>query len=204
MSAKRTVTAVEQTDHRITDRVNTRSDSWPIRVLGVASEIGDQPQMRAVCVATTLVGMVQRDRRLAATGLKMLAAHSLATWVKSRIKATIDRTRPESGDDPHMRPGRSDRHEDNSFPSGHSAGAMAVGEAFARAYPDRRTAARGAALAVSIVQVPRGTHYAGDVLAGIAIGVVAERLSDGAIRFAERRIGRTAATREIMAPPSAA
>ncbi|WP_367890212.1 phosphatase PAP2 family protein [Sphingomonas zeae] len=116
----------------------------------------------------------------------MLAAHTLATWAKSGIKAVINRRRPKDGDDPRVRQGDSDRHEDNSFPSGHSAGAVAVGEAIARAYPDHAVAARSVALSVSAVQVPRGTHYAGDVLAGIAIGLIAERVSDAAIDLAVR------------------
>ena len=190
MDGERKPTAVEQADHKITSQVNDERDSWPVRLIGAASEIGDQPQMRMICAATIAVGIAQRDAYLARAGFKMLAAHTLATWAKSRIKAVINRRRPKDGDDPRVRQGDSDRHEENSFPSGHSAGAVAVGEAIARAYPDHAVVARGAALSVSVVQVPRGTHYAGDVLAGIAIGLIAERVSnaaiDSAVQWAER------------------
>ena len=186
MGAKHEVTAVEQADRRITTKVNGQRDAWPMRVIGTASEIGDQPQMRTICAATVLLGLARRDRHLAETGLRMLAAHTIATWGKSGIKAVIDRRRPKDGDDPRLCPGDSDRHEDNSFPSGHSAGAVAVGEALARAYPDHAVGARGAVLSVAVVQVPRGTHYAGDVVAGIAIGLIAERASDAAIGLARR------------------
>ncbi|WP_375243379.1 phosphatase PAP2 family protein [Sphingomonas parapaucimobilis] len=155
-----------------------------MRLIGTASEIGDQPQMRMICAATVATGVARRDLHLTSTGFKMLAAHTLATWAKSRIKAVINRRRPKDGNDPRLREGDSDSHEENSFPSGHSAGAVAVGEAIARAYPDHAAAARGAALSVSVVQVPRGTHYAGDVLAGIAIGLIAERISNAAIDLA--------------------
>lgn len=184
MDGERKATAVEQADHKITSEVNEERDSWPVRLIGAASEIGDQPQMRMICAATVATGIARRDLHLTSTGFKMLAAHTLATWAKSGIKAAIDRRRPKDGDDPRVRQGDSDRHEDNSFPSGHSAGAVAVGEAIARAYPDHAVAARGGALSVSIVQVPRGTHYAGDVLAGIAIGLIAERVSNAAINLA--------------------
>jgi len=64
--------------------------------------------------------------------------------------------------------------------------------------------------------VPRGTPYAGDVLAGIAIGLIAERVSDAAIDLAmrwawhvfarpQRAIGgedATPVTRRMMAPSS--
>ncbi len=184
MDGQRKPTAAEKADHKITSEVNDERDSWPMRLIGTASEIGDQPQMRMICAATVATGVARRDLHLTSTGFKMLAAHTLATWAKSRIKAVINRRRPKDGNDPRLREGDSDSHEENSFPSGHSAGAVAVGEAIARAYPDHAAAARGAALSVSVVQVPRGTHYAGDVLAGIAIGLIAERISNAAIDLA--------------------
>ncbi|WP_416222079.1 phosphatase PAP2 family protein [Sphingomonas sanguinis] len=193
MNGARIPTAVEEADHRITSEVNDKRDSWPVRLVGAASEIGDQPQMRMICAAAIADGIARRDLHLTRTGFRMFAAHTLATWVKSRIKAVINRRRPKDGDDPRVREGDSDRHEDNSFPSGHSAGAVGVGEAIARAYPDHAVAARGAALSVSIVQVPRGTHCAGDVLAGIAIGLIAERVSDAAIDLAARWVRRALA-----------
>jgi hypothetical protein len=184
MDRERKTTAVERADHKISSKVNEERDSWPVRLIGAASEIGDQPEMRTICAATVVLGIARRDLHLTGAGFRMLAAHTLATWAKSRMKAVIDRRRPKDGDDPRLRQGGSDRHEDNSFPSGHSAGVVAVGEAMARAYPDHSLAARGAALSVAVVQVPRGTHYAGDVAAGIAIGLIAERVSDAAIDLA--------------------
>ncbi len=177
---------VARADHRISSKVNGERDSLVMRMLGAASEIGDQPQMRLLCAGTIATALVRRDRGLAATGLKMLAAHTLATWGKSGIKAVINRTRPESGNDPKVRLGSSEEHAENSFPSGHSAGAVSVAEAFARDYPQHAVATRLAAFAVAAIQVPRGTHYAGDVAAGMLIGLAAERASDGALRQVSR------------------
>ena len=136
--------------------------------------------MRLLCAATIGLAVVRRDNRLLKTGLKMLSAHTLATWAKSSVKSVVNRTRPESGDDPTVRWGDSDAHE-NSFPSGHSAGAVSVAEAFARNYPDHALAVRMAAFVVPAVQVPRGTHYAGDVAAGLVIGFAAEKASEAAL-----------------------
>jgi hypothetical protein len=183
---------VEQADRAITDRLNYKRDSWQMRLIGTASEIGDQPQMRLLCAATIGYGLIRRDSQLAGVGLKMLAAHTLATWGKSGVKSVVDRTRPESGDDPRVRPGRSNNHQENSFPSGHSAGAVAVAEAFARSYPERATMARIAAMMVAAVQVPRGTHYVGDVVVGMVIGLIAERAShattQAALQVADTRL----------------
>jgi len=146
--------------------------------------------MRLLCAATIALAVARRDGRLAETGFKMLAAHTLATWAKSGVKAVINRTRPDSGDDPMVQLGDSDAHEETSFPSGHSAGVVSVAEAVARRYPEHAIAARAAALTVAAVQVPRGTHYVGDVIAGALIGFVAEQASDAMWRTTSRLIDR--------------
>jgi membrane-associated phospholipid phosphatase len=180
MTVQRKAAPVERADREITSKVNHRRDSWQMRLVGVASDIGDQPEMRLLCAATIVLAIARRDGRLATTGFKMLAAHTVATWAKTGVKAVVDRTRPDSGDDPQVQLGDSDRHQDTSFPSGHSAGVVSVAEVVARSYPEHALAARAAALAVATVQVPRGTHYVGDVLAGALIGVVAEHATDAA------------------------
>ncbi|MBB5716842.1 phosphatase PAP2 family protein [Sphingomonas aerophila] len=181
-------TVVEQLDRGLSAQANQKRGSWPVRLIGSASEIGDQPQMRLLCAATIAFAIIKRDDRLLTTGIKMLSAHTLATWGKSGVKSVVNRTRPESGDDPRVQLGDSDAHEENSFPSGHSAGAISVAQAFARSYPKHSLTARSAALAVAAVQVPRGTHYAGDVVAGILIGLGAERASEAAIGSSLQRL----------------
>ena len=178
MTPTQLLSRLAQADGEISDRLNRQRDTWPMRVIGAVSDIGDQPQMRLICAATMTAGAIRRDGRPFRTGVKMLAAHTMATWGKSGVKAVIDRTRPDSGDDPAVRTGDSDDHEETAFPSGHSAGAIAVAQAFARSYPQHAMAARTAAMAVAAAQVPRGTHYVGDVLAGTLIGVAAEHFND--------------------------
>ena len=183
MSAKRTAKHVEKADRKATHKLDDERDSWPVRLAGAASEIGDQPQMRWLCAGTIALGAVRRDPKLALTGVRMLAAHTLATWGKGRVKAVIDRTRPDAEQDGYrFEPGDSDAHDENSFPSGHSAGVVAVAQAFAREYPRHAFAARAAAGVVAAVQVPRGKHFIGDVLAGALIGLGAERATEAVVR----------------------
>lgn len=178
MTTKRAAARIEKADRKASHRLNKDRDSWPMRVIGAASDIGDQPQMRLLCAATFAVGAMRRDGKLAKTGVAMLAAHTLATWAKSGVKAVVDRTRPDSEQDGYrFGPGDSEAPSENSFPSGHSAGAVAVARAFARSYPEYSVAALSAAVAITAVQVPRGTHFIGDVLAGSLIGLVAEGAS---------------------------
>jgi len=183
MTRNKPPTVAERVDRHVSNQVNHQRDTWPMRLIGAVSDVGDQPQMRVLCAATITYGVVKRDAHLVRTGLKMLAAHTLATWGKSSVKSVVNRTRPKNGNDPKVRLGDSEAHEDTSFPSGHSAGAISVAQAFARSYPEYATPVRAAAFAVAAIQVPRGTHYVGDVIAGTLIGIGAEQASSAAVRF---------------------
>jgi membrane-associated phospholipid phosphatase len=66
------------------------------------------------------------------------------------------------------------RGEWHSFPSGHTAGSVAVARAVGRVYPEARAAAYGGAAAIALIQIPRGAHYPADVAAGTAVGIIAE------------------------------
>jgi membrane-associated phospholipid phosphatase len=165
-------------------------ETWPVRALGLVADLGDQPPMRVLCGAVIAAGLAGGDRRLAMTGVRMLAAHTLATLAKDFVKRRVDRTRPRSkgrpGKDHRPSPGRSEAKEETSFPSGHAAGAVAVARAFARDYPEHAGAAYAAAGALALAQIPRCAHYPTDVGAGVAIGVAAEAAVDAAIRLSER------------------
>jgi membrane-associated phospholipid phosphatase len=112
-------------------------------------------------------------------GVRMFAAHAAATFVKSAIKSSIDRTRPEKAiEDGKARfePGDSDDHAQTSFPSGHTAGAVAVARAVSR---DIDGAGAPAALVTGVVaaaQPLNGKHYLSDLVVGAAVGWIAEAL----------------------------
>lgn len=176
--------AIERTDRKVAEKMTEHRRSAPVRALDRVADLGDQPQMRILCGAVIAAGLVRGDRKLAATGLKMLAAHTLATLAKDFVKRRIDRTRPRSrgrkGADGTIAPGRSTAKEETSFPSGHSAGAASAARAFARAYPDQAAPAYGAAGIIALAQIPRCAHYPTDVGAGVAIGLAAEALTEAA------------------------
>jgi len=152
-----------------------------VKALSWASELGDQPQMLTLSGSVLAIGVIGRDRRMANAGARMIAAHLLATLAKNFVKRRIDRTRPRSarGRDGHkIKPGRSEAKEKTSFPSGHSAGAIAVARAFARHYPEHGAAALGGAGLIALAQIPRSAHYPTDVATGLAIGLAAEKAVD--------------------------
>jgi len=166
-------------------------DSAPVKVLDTLGDVGDQLQLRVLCSGLIGLGVLRADWRMMRAGVRMLLAHELATFVKGVVKERVDRTRPRSTQSrkasrPHK--GRSTAKEQQSFPSGHSAGAVAVASAFASVYPAYRAPAMAAAGAVALVQVPTCAHYPSDVAAGSAIGAA----SNGALTLAGRALRRMA------------
>jgi membrane-associated phospholipid phosphatase len=153
--------------------------SAPVRALSWLSELGDQPQMRALAGGMLAAGVVRADGRMIRAGARMLIAHELATAVKNAVKHRIDRARPRSATSKKQqqpKPGRSRGKEDTSFPSGHSAGSMAVALALAAEYPRHRSKAVATAGSVALAQMPRCAHYPTDVAAGLVLGATAERI----------------------------
>ncbi|MCC0808436.1 phosphatase PAP2 family protein [Methylobacterium sp. W2] len=152
-------------------------DHPAVRALGLASEIGSWKSLLALSAGTLALGIVKRDRRLAEAGRHMLQAGIVASVVKTSLKRTVHRTRPnvlmDEGVYARGWPGTSNGPW-QSFPSGHSALSAAVACAAVRSYPDVRSAAYVAAAGVVAAQVLRGAHFPADVLAGAVIGVAAE------------------------------
>lgn len=160
----------------------------PVKALSVVSELGDQPQMLALSGAVLAWGVIGGRPELRRAGMRMIASHLLATGIKNLVKRNVDRTRPFAATDgaDHPRPGRSESKEETSFPSGHSAGAVAVAQAFAREVPRHRGKALAGAGIIAAAQVPRCAHYPTDVGAGLAIGWLSEAMVDAAWRWWRR------------------
>ncbi|WP_116090776.1 phosphatase PAP2 family protein [Sphingomonas crusticola] len=181
----------EKADISVGDAVAPGRNSLFVRAAGKASELADQPPLITICAITFAAGLILGNGRLARAGGRMLAAELLATEIKSAVKHRIDRTRPfvrANGGRYKAEKGHAHASALNSFPSGHTAGAVAVARAYAREYPERAATAYGIAAATGAIQIPRGKHYPSDVLAGLAVGLVAE----AGVYLAERLIGRIA------------
>ena len=189
-TAKAAVETVEGVDLAVTEAVAEQSRRPWVRVLGQLSEIADQPPLRVLTLGTAVTGLALRRSRLVRTGLRMFAAHTLATWAKSAIKHQIDRTRPDYALKTRYRMeiGDSHDHDLSSFPSGHTAGALAVTQALARDYPATRAAGLAFSAWAGAMQVPRCKHFVSDIAAGAVIGWAAEQASSLAFDWAERRI----------------
>ena len=180
MSKQRASRKVTSTEARIVEAVTPDPDAPIAALIGRVGKLGDQPELRILSGGVIAAGLLTSNGRLARAGLRMLIAHELATALKDVIKRRIDRTRPRSASSHPQRKvklGKSTAKEETSFPSGHSAGSVAVARAFSREYPQFQGPALAAAGTVAIAQVPRCAHYPTDVAAGIALGAVSEALS---------------------------
>ncbi|GAA4720229.1 phosphatase PAP2 family protein [Sphingomonas lutea] len=164
-------------DHATHELFEPHGDTRAVKALDLFSKLGDQPQMRTLCAAVIVGGLLLRKQRLIRAGVRMLIAHEAATSAKLAIKMEFDRTRPRSAKrkvDKEIRKGDSKAKEESSFPSGHSAGAMAAARALSREYPEYGAAALAAGAAVGASQIPRCAHYPSDVIVGAAVGLASE------------------------------
>ena len=166
-----------QLDQEIHDIARPYADHLPMRWLERVGKAGDQPPMLSLSAAVLATGLLSERPRMMFAGTRMVAAHLIATAAKHVLKRRIDRERPApraDGKAPHPRKGKNDTKRMTGFPSGHTAGTIAVARAFGRAYPEHAAKAVGAAGLIAVAQVAGRKHYLTDVLAGIAIGFVAE------------------------------
>ena len=180
--AKRKLNPVEKADFELADRVVIDEDGVAGRALSAFAELGDQPPMIALGAGVFAFGFVSGNRKLARTGLRMLAAHAVATALKGFVKDEVDRTRPGEalGDSSYrLERGHSKDGGLRSMPSGHSAGLAAVARAASREYPQIAVPAGLAAAVVAAAQLPSGNHFASDVAAGVGIGLASEAVVAG-------------------------
>ena len=181
---KKTGDAIVRADKSISHRL-ARGHHHPVaKAAGWMAEIADQPQLLSLSIATVAVGAFAGRRDLIRGGARMLAAELLATAGKTAVKRLVERSRPghalDTGDD-RFRRGDRDDHELTSFPSGHTAGAVAVARAASREIDGVAVPATIATALVAAAQAPSGHHYLGDVAAGGMIGWLAEELVNVAV-----------------------
>ena len=124
---------------------------------------------------TGAAGQVARAPRLRRAGLRMVIGSLFATAAKGAGKGLIARTRPtelaETGAHRFTVPGEDDKGQ-QSFPSGHTAGAVAACAPVAIAFPRAGAALAGAGMGLLALKLVRGDHYVSDIVAGAAVGAV--------------------------------
>ena len=175
------IETVEDADLAVAEKAAEVRHHPVTQVLVHLSEIADQPPMFTLGAVVLAGGLLAGDRKVAQAGARLLASVGLATAIKSAVKAVVVRTRPYVlAEEGRYETGLERRNEGpyNSFPSGHTADAVAAARAVARVYPEARLPLYGAAAAIGLAQIPRCAHYPSDVTAGALVGLAAEAMVD--------------------------
>ena len=152
-----------------------------VKLLSGAAQISDQPPMIAGSALALAAGLFLKDDRLAEAGLRVLAATLATTALKSGVEGLVTRTRPNAvldGEPYRRKRGGAKRGELKSFPSGHTADAVAAARALVRLYPEHAGLIWSAATLIALVQLPSGAHYPSDLVAGALVGLVGEAAAD--------------------------
>jgi undecaprenyl-diphosphatase len=131
------------------------------------SRAADYSRISLTAAALLTFAGGERGRRAALTGLAALGMTSAAVNVV--VKPLTRRRRPERPvtTGPQVRMPRS-----RSFPSGHTACAVAFASGAGRAVPAVSVPLHAVAALVGYSRVHTGVHYPGDVVAGAVIGAV--------------------------------
>lgn len=176
-AVKKVAKKVEKVDREVTHALAKGRNNPVMKAIGFLSEAADQPPLIIASLGTVAIGLATKRADLARGGARMLASHLLATAAKNVIKHRIDRTRPGAALDrgkAKFEPGHTHEHDENSFPSGHTAGAVAVALAASHDIDGAGLPAALATGAVAAAQAPTGHHYLMDVVVGGAVGWASE------------------------------
>lgn len=190
MSVTDAIETVEKADLAVAEAAAPLQDHPVTKALAQVGELADQPPMFALGALVLAGGVVANQPRAVEAGLRLLVSVALATAMKDGIKRVVARTRPyvlaQEGRYEAKLLGPSDK-DHNSFPSGHTADAVAAARAVARVWPEARVPAYGAAAAVAAIQIPRCAHYPSDIAVGALVGLAAEALADAILEAGARR-----------------
>lgn len=188
------LTEVEEADISVVEKLAPHRQDPVVRAAAKASELADQLPLMALSGAVLVAGLLARRPTLARAGRDMAASALAAAILKTVVKKSVSRTRPHLLLDDNLyevEAGGPDEGPWHSFPSGHTAGAVAAARAFARNYPSAGVLAYAAAAGVAAAQIPRAAHYPSDVAAGMLLGLAADALSRRAVQAIARRLPPT-------------
>jgi membrane-associated phospholipid phosphatase len=169
---------IESTDCTAGRALASKSGHPVVRTLALLGEIGDQGPLYSIGALLSCVGMLRKDGRCFKAGIRVAASVALADVLKTVIKGQVRRTRPDpSLEDGHyeFETGGSQDKDEQSFPSGHSACSAAAAFTLSRSYPEAAPYLAGGAILISASRVLKGRHWPLDVVAGVTIGLLADR-----------------------------
>lgn len=196
-------------DGRLTRRIASRRSTRARQLLPKVEDATEHTKLWWAAALAMAAGGGPRGRRAATAGIgSMLMAELLSNGIAKNL---VERRRPPREWIPH--PDVRERPDSSSFPSGHTAAAVAFAAAVT---PDWPSAGAACALPVCLVAVERvhsGAHYPTDVAAGALSGLfaaglgrraLAGRRRPGSDRVSLRPRWRRGPSRPVLTPVSRA
>ena len=125
---------VEQADIAAARQLARHHHDPALRAVTAFGQLRDQPPLLAASGAVVAWGLLTGDHRLACRGGHLAASVALATLLKGTVKRALSRTRPNVLLDQgryRVEPLGPDEGPWHSFPSGHTAGSVALARAAA-------------------------------------------------------------------------
>ncbi|MEU6890710.1 phosphatase PAP2 family protein [Streptomyces sp. NPDC046557] len=159
-------------ERRLTRRMAGWDSLWARRVLPAVEDAARRTKLWwGVALLLAVVGG-RRGRAAATAGLAgMAVAEVLSNGVAKRL---VPRDRPPKewfhADEVRDRP------DSSSFPSGHTAAAVAFTAAVTEKWPGAGALCLAATAAIAVERVHSGAHYPSDVAAGAVIGLASRAL----------------------------
>ncbi|MFM9500280.1 phosphatase PAP2 family protein [Streptomyces galilaeus] len=164
---------IQETDESLTKRLAASASPGLHRLLSAVEETAEGTKLWCGAAAAMALMGGWRGRKAAAAGL---AAVTVAQLVSNGLcKQLADRPRPPEEWFPHDE--AEDRPDSSSFPSGHTAAAIAFTTAVAPVWPLAGALCTVPAAMVAVERVQSGAHYPSDVAAGAAIGLASAWLA---------------------------
>ncbi|MFI6435762.1 phosphatase PAP2 family protein [Streptomyces sp. NPDC050759] len=154
-------------DRALTRQVASRIPSGVAKALSAVEESAESSKLWCGAAAAMAWRGGVRGRKAAAAGLVAMVVAQLAS--NGLCKQLADRPRPPAEWIPHDEV--ADRPDSSSFPSGHTAAAVAFTAAVAPTWPAAGALCAVPTALVAVERVQSGAHYPSDVAAGAAIGL---------------------------------
>ncbi|MFF5483571.1 phosphatase PAP2 family protein [Streptomyces sp. NPDC012935] len=170
-------------DRRLARRSIAWGPPWVRRFAPAVEEAAEHTKMWWAVAGVMAAAGGWRGRTAAATGLSAMAVAQVLS--NAVAKQVYERRRPPQEWVPAE--DLQDRPDSSSFPSGHTAAAVAFAGAVMPVWPTAGAACAVSAVTVAVERVHSGAHYPSDVAAGGVIGLAAAALVRAAPRLLWRQ-----------------
>jgi undecaprenyl-diphosphatase len=148
-------------------------DLSSMQTLGdLGEKAGNGASLVAVSLGLLGIGWFMKRKDWIRAGVESLLAHGCVGLFVNGLKHLIGRPRPRLTHSGEWLWWPSWESGLDSFPSGHASSTFAVATVLARQWPRVGWVGYGVATWVAMSRVWRGSHFAGDVVAGMVAGVV--------------------------------